>query len=52
MEQHNKYQHESADTDSRHRFEFVWNPGEQRWNIGHRVAVRSRHCFTSLLPLL
>jgi hypothetical protein len=53
MEQHDKNQHDGAYTDGRHGFEFIWDPGQKRWNIAHAVTLLSQYeeRLVSYLPL-
>jgi hypothetical protein len=37
--QHDENQHHGAYTDGSHGFEFIWDPGQERWNITHAVTL-------------
>lgn len=39
MQQDENDQHESADAESRHRFEFIWNLGQQCRQIRHKNSL-------------
>src|SRR5580704_8469775 len=43
MQQHDKNQHDGAYTDGRHGLEFIWDLGQERWNITHAVTLLSHH---------